>query len=1654
MRTNGPKINELLKTPLNLLEDDCINQALLVAVENGSCSNVGKLILRGATNIDQALEESRRLQQILVTASLLVIKAAMKNDQTLVLKLYGEPTQETGTLIEDNLIELQNIVRNDGVKSVVPIEIARRKNSSDVREELLLRTDVDKERGTVLWFGLHLVKIEISWLRKIHWVQELKLARNELTSLPPEMGNYLKQCTKLDLQRNRIREIPQCILELPSIIELNFCHNNLVDIPNIPEWSASLAVLDLSYNHLSNLPNSTIAPALKSLNISNNQFQTVPHCVCSFITLHTLNIANNPNISTLPPELGQLQNLRNLNLNGLNNLNDPPRSVRVTTADCIRYLNSRLRNTRGYYHMKLMIIGKQAIGKSTIVAHLCNKEIDNESTVGVDITEWKYSPAYNKKTFHFSIWDFASQEEHYATHQCFLSKRSLYLLVWNVTEGDAGVADLKPWLDSISVRASNSCVIVVGTFLDKLSEEDRQSGKIDDLLCKVEELTRQYRQLVVAKITAVGLKGSMENATKLKEYIYNAAADYKINNQYVMGQQIPSSYHALDAKLSTIHCLVKEGQHEPIMRAAEFKKMAKDLNLVDIQDDKELSTATHFLHEVGSLFHYDDHRHNLDDLYFIDPSWLYELVSTVVTKNPYVKNGILKSKNLPLLLKDRRYPNKYFDQYLGLLSRFDIALPLDNDQKRILIPSMLPESRPTVVTQQNLDGRGCYKRFIIFHHMDSQDQYFRCPLSLWSCLLSRIMSSIKEIKNMLSKQVPVEDEVIVISTTSQASDSTTCASRKDSIREYIENGDLFDRGSLDCDELAAANGLYPVGDECGYSLVYWRSGLFCKVGSLCFCIESLAQNPNYQDKQGILIVVSPTPRGRDVLGQLIDTVELLISEWYPGLSSGLEQRVPCLECLKSGTANSYEFKIDQLLPLIADHKLTHECGANHEVQLIELVPDLLLADLDPEFLLDPNKLIYKIEKESLLGTGAFGEVYHGNYKGRAVAVKLYTARESSKVEESFKELCAESKVLQRLHHPCLVCMIGVTIHPTMSLVLEEAPLGTLQTVLLGEQRAFVRIILYRIAIQVASALRFLHSINIIFRDLNASNVLLWSLSLDHLINCKVSDFCSITYSGPRGVRSVYGTKGFIAPEVAQVNHSKEHSTYDQEADIFSFGMFLYQLLARRHPFHNMPPSKIEAAIEEGQRPQLEDISVAETGLYYISHVMKLCWAGNPQERPTSQQIVEWMSASPLQLIMSVIPVNSKYSIRNGCIVIPIKRNKSDQLLTSSELWICCDGAEGAEVSILTTNTMEEVGRHFVKKNQVHCMKQCGEHVWVASRAGLECGVVDIFDGNTKNLIHNIKIKENAVSCITNSAHLAYMGTMEGYCFAFPLEVRAIQGNTRPRYKYISEHSIDGLAVSQTCLWVSTCNQISFLNLETLDLEGVEKRTRITDAFIGKMMLSHDGELMWSAHLGGVIMSAWNVSQRMHMFDVDVGACAEEKCRVGDPRDRIMTAMCTALDTIWIGLASGYIMIFDMNSPGELLTYFRPYNSFIRFLSASKYPGPCQKEECMMLCGGKMYRPDDSFKELTDYRRKDEKGEPVDTSGVAVLWEVLPAKYTRQVHYLSKGTSWLNYPMLKKTMMDTGFTDPVSTKDHQSPTIQDDPVTDRNNTFNYQQDSQL
>ena len=74
---------------------------------------------------------------------------------------------------------------------------------------------------------------------------------------------------------------------------------------------------------------------------------------------------------------------------------------------------------------------------------------ENISTVGVDIGDLVLTRG--GKEVIFRTWDFGGQREYYATHQYFLSKRSLYLVVWRVTDGEKGVNEIIQWLVNIQV---------------------------------------------------------------------------------------------------------------------------------------------------------------------------------------------------------------------------------------------------------------------------------------------------------------------------------------------------------------------------------------------------------------------------------------------------------------------------------------------------------------------------------------------------------------------------------------------------------------------------------------------------------------------------------------------------------------------------------------------------------------------------------------------------------------------------------------------------------------------------------------------------------------------------------------------------------------------------------------------------------------------------------------------------------------------------------------------------------------------------------------------------------------------------------------------------------------------------------------------------
>lgn len=212
------------------MEPNCLNEALTAAVENDHHQNVGKLIVKGASNISEALKLSVNGKKVHATAMLMLVYTAMEGNCNLVRQLYDEiriedqPCQEcsksgSGTYAlmlrmlnqsmtdqdcRECLLNVRQVLKTADISTTIPIEIARRnitgntssqraKRCSHVREELLMKTDVNKEEKYVYWKGLGLRTIELSWLKRVDWVKTLLIGWNQLKSLPPQIGAHLKQ---------------------------------------------------------------------------------------------------------------------------------------------------------------------------------------------------------------------------------------------------------------------------------------------------------------------------------------------------------------------------------------------------------------------------------------------------------------------------------------------------------------------------------------------------------------------------------------------------------------------------------------------------------------------------------------------------------------------------------------------------------------------------------------------------------------------------------------------------------------------------------------------------------------------------------------------------------------------------------------------------------------------------------------------------------------------------------------------------------------------------------------------------------------------------------------------------------------------------------------------------------------------------------------------------------------------------------------------------------------------------------------------------------------------------------------------------------------------------------------------------------------------
>ena len=257
----------------------------------------------------------------------------------------------------------------------------------------------------------------------------------------------------------------------------------------------------------------------------------------------------------------------------------------------------------------------------------------------------------------------------------------------------------------------------------------------------------------------------------------------------------------------------------------------------------------------------------------------------------------------------------------------------------------------------------------------------------------------------------------------------------------------------------------------------------------------------------------------------------------------------------------------------------------------------------------------EIERGVLLGKGSFGTVFravwrHPELGPREVAIKYF----ETEIEKA--EFNTERKQLARVSHPNIIQMYGVCQQPFVLLVMEFAECGSLYKILHQSKPSPEYNAGHAVSwcLQCAKGVDYLHNLKpkpLIHRDLKSPNLLL----VNHGLTLKICDFGTACDKSTIMTNNK-GSAAWMAPEVF------EGSTYSEKCDVFSWGIILWEVLARRLPFEEIGGNDLRVlwAIHTDQRPPM--IKGCPPGL---ESLMTKCWDKDIGIRPSMTEVVTEMS---------------------------------------------------------------------------------------------------------------------------------------------------------------------------------------------------------------------------------------------------------------------------------------------------------------------------------------------------------------------------------------------------------------------------------------------
>ncbi|KAJ7955758.1 Kinase family protein [Quillaja saponaria] len=260
-----------------------------------------------------------------------------------------------------------------------------------------------------------------------------------------------------------------------------------------------------------------------------------------------------------------------------------------------------------------------------------------------------------------------------------------------------------------------------------------------------------------------------------------------------------------------------------------------------------------------------------------------------------------------------------------------------------------------------------------------------------------------------------------------------------------------------------------------------------------------------------------------------------------------------------------------------------------------------------------------LEEIRELGSGTYGAVYHGKWKGSNVAIKRIKAScfagRPLERERLIADFWKEALILSSLHHPNVVSFYGIVRDGpdgSLATVTEFMVNGSLKQFMQKKDRTVDRRKRLIIAMDAAFGMEYLHGKNIVHFDLKCENLLVNMRDPQRPV-CKIGDLgLSKVKQHTLVSGGVRGTLPWMAPELL----SGKSNMVSEKIDVYSFGIVLWELLTGDEPYADMHcASMIGGIVNNSLRPQIPTWCDPEW-----KALMQSCWASDPLERPSFSEI--------------------------------------------------------------------------------------------------------------------------------------------------------------------------------------------------------------------------------------------------------------------------------------------------------------------------------------------------------------------------------------------------------------------------------------------------